>query len=183
VAQNGELLTIVDLSTLELEGAVPSEQLGAVRVGLPVEFQVKGIPNRTFTGHISRINPSADPVTRQIEVFAEIPNPEQNNAQTLVEGLYAEGRLASVQRVGLAVLSAAIDRRMSQPAVVRVRNNIVERVPVTLGIVDDRNDRVEITSGVEAGDVLLVGASQQLAPGTRVDVAPAAFVTPRERGR
>lgn len=179
VAQNGELLTIVDLSTLELQGSVPSEQLSALRIGLPVEFQVKGIPNRTFSGHISRINPSADPVTRQIEVFAEIPN----DGQTLVEGLYAEGRLASMQRVGLAVPSAAIDRRMSQPAVVRVRNNIVERVPVTLGIVDDRNDRVEITSGVQAGDVLLAGASQQLAPGTHVEIAPAAFATPREQAR
>src|SRR5262249_25451446 len=55
VPQNGELLTIVNLATLELQGAVPSEQLGDVRVGLPVEFNVKGIPNRTFTGRISRI--------------------------------------------------------------------------------------------------------------------------------
>ena len=168
VVQAGSaLFDIVDLSTLQLEASVPTDQLTAIRAGVPVEFDVKGVPNRTFHGRISRINPSVDPATRQIQVFAELPN----EGSVLVEGLFAEGRVNTASRTALVVPSAAIDRRMSTPSVARVRNHRVERVSVVLGLVDERNDRVEIRSGVVAGDVLLAGASQQLAAGTQVDLA------------
>jgi membrane fusion protein (multidrug efflux system) len=162
------LFTLVDPSSFQLEAALPSEEIGALSVGAPVEFTVTGYTGRTFRGRITRINPTVDPATRQVRVYAEIPNPGND----LVSGLYAEGRVESESRTALTVPSGAIDRRMSKPAVLRVRDGKVERVEVQLGLVDDREQRVEVRRGVEAGDVVLMGASQEIQPGTPVRLAP-----------
>lgn len=160
--------TVVDLSTLELEASVSAERLSALSIGDPVEFTVNGFPNRTFQGRIARINPSADPATRQVRVYAEIPNP----GNELVSGLFAEGRVASRSAEGLIVPERAIDRRMGPPAVLKVQNGKVERVPVRLGLEDQQEQKVQIVQGVREGDVLLVGAAQEITPGTAVRLAP-----------
>lgn len=161
--------TVVDPSRLELEASVPAEQIGALRVGAPVQFTVNGYSGRAFEGQITRINPTADPATRQVRVYAEIPNPGND----LVAGLFAEGRVASQAHTGLTVPTAAIDRRMQQPAVLVVRGGKVARVEVQLGIEDEREQRVEIVRGVQAGEVVLRGGAQEIAPGTAVRLAPA----------
>jgi membrane fusion protein, multidrug efflux system len=169
VVQPGTAIyTVVDPSSLQLEASIPAEQLATLRVGSPVEFTVTGYANHTFRGAITRINPTADPATRQVRVYAEIPN----TGNDLVSGLYAEGRVESESRVALTLPSGAIDRRMTKPAVLRVREGKVERVEVELGLVDDRDQRVEVRRGVAAGDVVLLGASQEMAPGTPVRLAP-----------
>ncbi|HET9209679.1 MAG TPA: efflux RND transporter periplasmic adaptor subunit [Thermoanaerobaculia bacterium] len=170
VVQPGTALyTIVDPSSLQLEASVPAEQLAQLQVGSPVVFTVTGYGNHTFRGQITRINPSADPTTRQVRVYAEIPN----SGNDLVAGLYAEGRIESQSRTGLVVPTAAIDRRMAKPAVLMVRDGKVARVDVELGLADDREQKVEVRRGVQAGDVVLLGAAQSIQPGTPVRLAPA----------
>lgn len=164
------LLTIIDPAAMQLEAAVPADSLQDIRVGTPIEFQVQGFEGKVFAGRIARVNPQADPATRQIKVFAAIPN----TTGALASGLFAEGRLQNLSRVGVIVPSAAIDRRMTTPAVTRARGGVIEHVNVVLGVVDDQNDRAEIRQGVEAGDVLLVGSAQQLAAGTHVELPAAA---------
>ncbi|MEO8217732.1 MAG: efflux RND transporter periplasmic adaptor subunit [Acidobacteriota bacterium] len=171
VSVGAALFTIVDLHTMQLEASVAADNLSQIRVGTPIQFTVKGIEGRVFTGRIARVNPVADPATRQIKVFAEIPNASGE----LASGLFAEGRLENLSRVGVIVPSAAIDHRMTTPAVTRVRGNRVEHFSVSLGVVDDQNDQVEVTSGVSDGDILLVGAAQQIAAGTQVELPPAAL--------
>jgi membrane fusion protein, multidrug efflux system len=169
VVQPGTALyTVVDPSILQLEASVPAEQLTSLRLGSPIEFTVTGYAGRTFRGSVTRINPSADPATRQVRIYAEIPNP----GNALVAGLYAEGRVASESRTALTLPAGAIDRRMAKPAVLRVRDGKVERVEVELGLVDDREQRVEVRRGVAPGDVVLVGSAQEIAPGTAVILAP-----------
>jgi RND family efflux transporter MFP subunit len=170
VVQPGTALyTLVDPSSLQLEAALPAEQLGQLKVGAPVQFTVTGYAGRAFRGAITRINPSADPATRQVRVYAELPN----SGNALVAGLYAEGRVESESRNGLTLPAAAIDRRMAKPAVLVVREGKVARVEVELGLVDDREQRVEVRRGVQAGDVVLLGAAQEIQPGTPVRLAPA----------
>jgi RND family efflux transporter MFP subunit len=170
VVQPGTAIyTVVDPSSLQLEAAIPAEQLGQLKVGSPVTFNVTGYTNRTFKGLISRINPAADPTTRQVRIYAELPN----TGNDLVAGLYAEGRVESETREGLTVPTGAIDRRMAKPAVMLVRDGKVARVDVEIGLQDDREQRVEIRRGVAAGDVVLLGAAQEIQPGTPVQLAPA----------
>jgi membrane fusion protein, multidrug efflux system len=169
VQPGAALFTVVDPSILDLEATVPAERLSALRSGAPVQFNVNGYPGRRFTGEITRINPSADPTTRQVRVYAEIANPDGE----LVAGLFAEGRIATQSRTALTVPRDAVDRRMAQPALLVVRDNRVGRVDVELGLEDEQEQRVEIRRGaVKAGDVVLLGAAQGITPGTLVQLAP-----------
>jgi RND family efflux transporter MFP subunit len=167
VQAGAHLFTVVDPSSMRLEGSVPAEQLSQVRLGAPVTFTVNGYPGRTFGGKVTRVNPTADPATRQVRVVISIPNAEGR----LVGGLFANGRLASQSHTGLVVPANAVDARSNIPAVFRIKGGKVERVPVQLGLRDDAAERIEIASGVQAGDTLLVGAAQGITPGTIVKVS------------
>ncbi|MDQ3950283.1 MAG: efflux RND transporter periplasmic adaptor subunit, partial [Gemmatimonadota bacterium] len=94
VSPGGAMFTVVNPASMRLEASVPANQLSSIRVGLPVEFSVTGYPNRVFAGRITRVSPTADPATRQVGIVATIPNA----GNTLVGGLFAEGRVASETR-------------------------------------------------------------------------------------
>lgn len=165
VSPGTALFTIIDPSSMRLEASVPSEELGSLRLGAPVRFVVRGY-DQPFTGRIERISPAADPATRQVPIFVEIPN----TGGRLVAGLFAEGRVVTASADGLVVPVNAVNTT-GTPWVLRVVDGKTERVDVTLGVRDDRTERVLIQSGVAEGDVLLRGAAQGIAPGTPVSVA------------
>lgn len=179
VQPGAAMFTVVDPSSMRLEGSVPSEQLNQVKVGAPVTFTVNGYPGRTFTGRVTRVNPTADPATRQVRVFISIPNAEGR----LVGGLFANGRLAAESKTGLVAPVTAVDSRSNVPAVFRIKGGKVERVPVQLGLRDEGSEKIEIVSGVQAGDTLLLGAAQGITPGTIVKVSvPSDKALPKKPG-
>lgn len=161
------LYTVVDPSSMQLEASVPADELAQVRVGAPVRFSVNGYPGRTFVGRISRVAPVADPVTRQVRIIAALPNA----GNTLVGGLFAEGRVSSEARSALVVPASAIDQRGTTPVVVRLRGGKVEHVNVELGLRDEATERVEIRSGAQLGDTLLLGQAQAITAGTPIKVS------------
>jgi membrane fusion protein (multidrug efflux system) len=152
---------------MRLEASVPAEQLSLIRVGVPVVFTVSGYPGRQFVGHIIRINPTADPATRQVRIYVSIPNA----GRTLVGGLFATGRMSSATKLGLVVPDAAVDVRGSAPTVMRVRGGRAEKVQVQVGITDKSSETTEILAGLQAGDTVLLGAAQGITPGTVVRVS------------
>jgi RND family efflux transporter MFP subunit len=166
VQPGSPLYTVVDPARMRLVAHVPAEGIANLQVGTPVEFTVAGMAGQRFTGHVERINPVADPATRQVEIFVSLPN----DTGSLVGGLYAEGRVAAAARDALAVPTAAVERSLGQPAVLRVSGGRVERVPVQLGITDESAEKVEVVSGVAAGDVVLLGAARGITPGAKVVV-------------
>jgi len=167
VAPGTPLFSLVDPSTMRLEAAVPAGELSMIRLGAKVTFTVTGYPGRTFEGRISSINPQADPQTRQVRLFVRIPNA----GQRLVAGLFAEGRVASEERMALTVPASALDLRGLTPEVVRLKNGVVERVAVTIGARDEATERVEVLTGLAAGDTVLVGAALSISPGTKLNVS------------
>ena len=166
IAPGAPLFTVVDPSSMRLEAALPADALSTVRLGAPVRFTVSGYADRSFTGTVTRINPSADPVTRQVRIVASIPATGQ-----LVSGLFAEGRVASQSKLAPSVPIAAVDRRGVEPLVLRIRGGKVESVAVQLGMIDEIAERIEITQGVAVGDTLLLGTAQGISAGTSVTVS------------
>lgn len=168
VVQPGSaLFTVVDPSSMRLEASVPAEQLASIRIGVPVTFTVSGYPGRQFVGRITRINPTADPTTRQVRIYVSIPNA----GRALVGGLFANGRMSSATRMGLVVPASAVDVRGTAPSVMRVRQGKVEKVQVQIGLTDKSSETIEVLSGLQAGDTLLLGAAQGITPGTAVRVS------------
>jgi membrane fusion protein, multidrug efflux system len=164
------LFTIVNPSTMRLEASVPADQLSSIRLGSPVDFTVNGYPSRQFTGHITRINPVADPSTRQVRIIVSLPN----ESGTLVGGLFADGQIASDVRTAPVVPLAAVDEAGLKPFVMRIKNGTAQKTEVELGIRDASTETVEIRSGVAPGDTILLGAARGISEKTPVKVsAPA----------
>lgn len=165
------LFTVVDPSSMRLEASVPAEQLSLIHVGIPVVFTVSGYPGREFVGHIVRVNPTADPTTRQVRIYVSIPNA----GRALVGGLFATGRMSSATKTGLVVPAAAVDVRGATPTVMRVKGGKAEKIQIQVGLTDRTSETIEVLAGVQAGDTLLLGAAQGITPGTPVKVSvPAA---------
>jgi RND family efflux transporter MFP subunit len=166
VTSGAELFTVVDPSSMRLEASVPSESLPELRIGAPVSFAVRGYEQR-FEGRIDRIAPQTDAATRQLPIYVSIPNASRR----LVGGLFAEGRVITHAATGVVVPLNAVNTSAAMPWAARVVSNRVERVNLTLGLRDPRTERVEVVSGLNAGDTLLRGAAQGIAPGTVVQVS------------
>jgi membrane fusion protein (multidrug efflux system) len=163
VTPGSELFTIIDPSSMRLEASVPSDQVPQLRPGATVRFTIRGIPG-DFTGRIDRINPTVDPVTRQVSCFVTLPN----TGGRLLAGLFAEGRVESVSKQGIVVPLGAVDETGLRPVVTRVAGDKAEVVPVTLGARQVETEMVEITEGLRAGDLLIVGSAKNVPSGTPI---------------
>lgn len=161
------LFRVVNTSILELAGQVPVDQAARVSAGQPVEFTLSAYPGRTFSGRVARVEPTADPQTRQVAVYVQLPNQDRR----LVGGLFATGRIATAGgSTAVTVPAQAVRTRGTQEYVLVVANGEIARRPVTTGTRDESRGVVAITSGLEGGERVLV-ALGEINEGTQVRLA------------
>jgi hypothetical protein len=79
--------------------------------------------------------------------------------------------MSSATKMGLIVPQTAVDVRGTAPFVMRVRQGKVEKVQVQVGLTDESSETIEVLSGLQAGDTLLLGAAQGITPGTAVRIS------------
>jgi RND family efflux transporter MFP subunit len=166
VTPGAALFTVVDPASLRLEASVPAMAAQQVKVGAPVELAVTGFPTQRFNARVTQVNPVADAVTRQVRIIATLTD----GRGLLMGGLFAEGRVAAESHVGVVVPDVAVDQRGISPYATRLKNGVVERVDVTIGVRDVARERIELLSGISAGDTLLLGAAKAISVGTPVRV-------------
>ncbi len=174
---NGKpILEIVDTRVLQLSASVPTEWLPELKIGRPVSLTVAQLDSAQVSGRISRINPTADPATRQIQIYVDVPNPRE----TLVGGLFVSGRVVTKEadRV-VAVPSAAVryEGEDRTPYVYAVSRGKIARRAVGVGISDGDAGLVEITRAVAAGDTVIIGPIEGLADGVPVAIGAATAPT------
>jgi membrane fusion protein (multidrug efflux system) len=177
VSPGSRLFSVIDPSSLRLEASVPSSALGDLQRGGAVRFAVHGQPENEFQGEIERMGPAADPTSGQISLLIAIPNRDER----VLAGLFAEGRVLAERTRALAVPLAAVDWTGTTPAVTRIRDAKAERIEVKTGLVDDVQQLVAITEGLNSGDTLVVGPARDIEPGTpvRIEQASARAGEPR----
>ena len=166
VSPGTPIVTIIDPSSMRLEASVPSEFISQVKPGAVVPFRVRGYPDQVFAGKVDRLSPVADPVTRQVGIFVSL----RNTNGRLIAGLFAEGRVDVETRKGIVVPMSAVDETGATPTVTIIRDGKAERVGVTLGLRQNDVELIEIKSGLQVGDVVILGSSKAVAPGTLVTV-------------
>ena len=131
VAFDAPIVTVVDLTSLELQALVPAIDVPGLSVGMTVELAVDGFGERRFTGRIARINPSTEPGTRAILVYVALGNPDA----ALRSGMFANGRVALVASAPIAALPQAAVRTEAGQSYVWVVDNgklarrVVPRAP------------------------------------------------------
>jgi membrane fusion protein, multidrug efflux system len=167
VSPGQPLFTVVATDTLELAARVPAHELARVAVGKPVVVSIDAFPGRRFEGSITRIDPVAEAATRQVTVYARIPN----DTGELVGGLHATGRiLHEAAAPAVTVAHVAIRGGDDATHVLVVEGDTIARRSVELGPRDDTTGRVAVRAGLEAGALVVIGPAAGLEPGSRVRI-------------
>ena len=166
VSPEQPLLTIVDLSRLELAGSIGTHEVSRLGAGMAVQVQVEGVA-APVPGRIARIAPAAEPGTRSIGVTIELVNPKE----TLRAGQYAVARVVlddATER--LTVPLAAVGNTSGLDHVWVIESGLLARRSVTLGRRDEREGRVEVLSGVLPTSQVLAARFDNLREGAKASV-------------
>ncbi len=175
VMPDAAIVTIVDLSRMELEASVPASDIASIALGQAVRFTVDGFGERVFDGKVERINPIAEAGSRAIKLFVAVPN----TGGLLKGGMFAQGRITLSQSKPVAVVPAtALFEEAGQSYVFTVEDGKLAKKAVGLGARDEVSGLVEVTSGLAQGAVVVrvrMGSLKVGAPAVvRNSAAPAA---------
>jgi cobalt-zinc-cadmium efflux system membrane fusion protein len=153
------LLTIADLSTVWIMGDVFEKDIGKVQPGTRVSVTVDAFPGRQWEGRIDSVSGALDPVTRTLKARVALPNP----GEKLKPEMFAAIHVDLGKRNAIVVPSTAVIHQ-GQATVVYVENNgKAEQRSVTTGRAVD--GKVEIVSGLEAGQQVAVNGAELLTGG------------------
>ncbi len=162
------LVRLVQMDPLEVAFHVPERNLPALKAGQRIALTVNSYPDLGVDGEVFFIDPVVDPQARTVLVKARIGNPDG----LLQPGMFAVINLVLEERAqALVVPEAAVRYRGDQAYVVMV--NEEQRVAfqdVSIGL--RMPGKVEITSGLNAGDLVVVEGFQKMGPGTAIAVSP-----------
>jgi RND family efflux transporter MFP subunit len=165
-----QAMPIVRLSQndrLRLVIPVPESAVPRIHVGNDVAVAVQSL-HRTVTGKVARFSDRLDTETRTMHVEVDVSNPKLE----LVPGMYADATLVlDAAKDALVAPVQAIDRTEKGARVLVVSGDgrsagKIEERSVALGL--EADDRIEVTRGVNAGDLVVVGSRAQLKPGAIV---------------
>ena len=164
-----ELLKVIDPTSMRFAGRVSAEKVSQVRVGQAVSFSINGYGDQEFRGKVTRVDPSANDVTRQVEVLVSFVG----DVQPKVSGLYAEGSIESSNVQALTLPESVLVKVGDKSSVWRVKNNVLNQVELTLGGRDARTGNYEVRSGLAVGDIILRSPSSSFKEGQSAELVSA----------
>ncbi|GJG87790.1 MexH family multidrug efflux RND transporter periplasmic adaptor subunit [Gemmatimonadetes bacterium T265] len=162
------VLTLVDLSEVEVRVGVSEADVGQVRVGRPASVEVPAL-GRTFDGRVAHVGVVADPASRTYAVKVALPNA----AGALRGGMVATILLPTGRaRDAVVVPAAAVARDPDGATEVFVYDPRARRVRARrVEVGDARGADVEVTRGLAVGEPVVVAGQQRLRDGSAVVVA------------
>lgn len=165
------VVTMADMSTLEVEADVSEANLAKVKVGQPCEIQLDALPGQRFRGVVQRTVPTVDRTKATVLVkirFVDV------DARVLPEMsakvAFLEKETPEVERTArMVVQPAAVVERDGGSVVFVVKDGKVVRVAVQSGM--KIGELVEVIGKVAVGDKVVVRPSEKLRDGSAVAVA------------
>jgi len=166
-ASQTQAMPVVRLSQvdhLRLVLPVPESAVPLIRQGRAVAVKVPAL-NQTFEGRVARFSGKIDPATRTMETEVDVPNAQR----VLKPGMFASADLELEQRAGAVTVPVqAVVRKDGKTTVMLVNaGRKLEVREVQTGL--ETPQSVEITSGLEEGDLVVIGNQSQLKPGQAVE--------------
>ena len=151
VMEGGTIIKLADLSSLWAEAQVYTSQLAAIDRNSIATVQLPDLDGREIKGHIEFVNPEINPDTRINLIRVSIPNP----GNQLKPGMPAYVLLKSPQRKTLTLPIDAVIRDGKGATVwIQTASNTFKSVMVQTGL--ESEDRIEIKSGLNTGDVVVI---------------------------
>lgn len=160
------ILHIMQIEPLKVTANISEQFFRNVKVGMPVKLKVELFPDQEFTGTVSLIYPALDPTTRTFKVEVKVPNASRQ----LRPGMYARTTFDMGSKQGVMVPDVAIQKQVgsSERFLYVLKDSLAERRKVSVG--RQVGDRVDILSGVAAGEQIATTGLSKLFDGAKVDV-------------
>ena len=163
----GAVVSMADMSTLEVEADVSESSLSKIKPGQACEIQLDAFPELRFRGEVSRLVPTVD--RAKASVLTKIrfidPDPRVLPEMSAKIAFLSEALDAARRQPRVAVHGEAVVAEGGASAVFRVENGVAKRVSVTPG--PKIGDLVEL-SGVAPGDTLVLRPPASLRDGAAV---------------
>jgi len=162
------MFRIVDNRLLDLTVTVPSGEMASLRPGQLITFSTDALPGRTFSGKVMFLNPIVNEADRSLKVVAEV----DNSNEQLKSGLFVSGRIKTGERKGVlkiprtALLSWDVPGKKGEVFV--IQGDRAERRAVRTGALS--GDLVEVTEGLERGNLVVTRGGFNVKDGDRVSV-------------
>jgi Cu(I)/Ag(I) efflux system membrane fusion protein len=149
------LYRLADLRNVWVDGQVFEHDLALVRKGQRVSVEIQAYPGDRWPGSVTYVYPLVDPATRTARIRVELANP----GVRLKPGMFATVHLSSALLSGVMSVPRTAVLSTGQRSIVFVKSTAgtLEPTEVITGAVND--DRVEIKSGLQAGDTVVSSAT------------------------
>lgn len=171
VAPQMPICSVVRSDRVKVVLRVTEQDWVRIREGMEVRVRPSALPDVTRIGAVTRVSPMIDRMTRTASVEVMVDNADH----ALRPGMVAESSIVLARREGVTqVAGRAVvmtpDTDTDQTALVFVADgDVAHRREVHLGV--RYGDRMEITSGIDVGDRVVVEGQHLLREGTRIRVA------------
>jgi RND family efflux transporter MFP subunit len=167
----GAVVTMADMSTLEVEADVSEASLSKVKVGQPTEIMLDALPDVRFKGRISRMVPTVDRAKATVMTkvrFDEI-DPRVLPEMSAKVSFLSQEVTPDQQKPLLAVNPEAIAPRDGRTVVFVVKDGVATEVTVTAGL--RIGDFTAIAGSVKSGDKVVLRPAAELRNGAAVTFA------------
>ncbi len=158
------LFTIEREGAYRLEASVEESRLAAIQLGQPVSVTLDNV-DRTLDARVSEIVPAVDAASRAYIVKIDLPV-----LPALRSGVFGRASFQLGSRPLLGIPAGAVTERGQLQSVVVVDNGVTRTRLITVG--QKTKDRVEVLSGLTAGEKVIFPVPQGLSDGARVEVRP-----------
>lgn len=179
IAAGTPIATLQDLSTLYVDFFLAEQHVPLLALGQKVQLRVAAYPDDRFEGVISALNPKVETTTRNVQVRAELANPDGR----LLPGMFADLQvLLPTENAQVVVPETAITYTLYGNSVLLVTEGtppegvsrdepylVVERRFVTTG--ERRDGLVVVLDGLEGGEQVITAGQLKLDSGTHVAIA------------
>lgn len=160
------IVSIIRIDPIKAVVNISERYFPSIKKGMDAEVLSDIYPGETFTGEIIRIHPVVDQATRTFQVEVKVRNREEK----LRPGMFARINLHMGQDKALLIPSVAVLKQTgTNERYVFVRNNNKAAMKrVTVGKIYD--DNLEIISGLDEGEELIVVGQNKLADQSEIEV-------------
>ena len=161
-----ELFQIAETHTIRFFADVPQTYFRQIHDGLKAEVTLEQYPDRIFNGTVSRYAKALDPTARTLLTEVDVANPDGS----LLTGLFGRVKfLMYPENINFIIPTTALIIRSGFPHVAIVdKDQIVHLKQVQIG--RDYGKDLEITSGLQENDQIIVIPSDKIKEGVKVDI-------------
>jgi RND family efflux transporter MFP subunit len=164
------VVTIADMSSLEVEADVSESNLSQVRLGQPCEIQLDAFPEQRFRGEVHLRVPTADRSKATVMVKVRFVDKDSRILPEMSAKVSFLSRpvTGEEKKPRIALHQSAVVNRKNLKAVFLVKGNKVVETPVTLG--GQIGDMVEVLQGVKVGNQVVLNPSEGLKDGSKIRI-------------